>query len=165
MNPCQLSQLLTLQVVFALLDRHQQLVYHLGSLLQLIVRVGSDEHVQFVLFARIGLTVLSTLARLHRSLATNRNLGTGLSFHLLLCVATWANDETDKVVLGMLLHRNINLLGEFLGFGTVVCRWLERWVHDHGTFNECILLADQFLFQANFTSVGTLARIVICGWR
>lgn len=106
----QLSQLVPPQVVLALRHVHS-LLDHLidlghGFLDGLRVH-GSDVGMQWLVLARQRLAVLATdLALLDGAFAADDDLGTRLFLHRFESVASWPNEEADKVDLRVVILRN-----------------------------------------------------------
>jgi hypothetical protein len=70
-------------------------VDELLGLVDLLLGVGHDQAVEILLLVAGVSGVRASLALLDGTLATDRNLCAGLSFHLLERVSTGANEETN----------------------------------------------------------------------
>jgi len=89
--------------LFFLISTHRfnDVVDELLGLVDLVFGIGHDQTVQVLfLVARVS-RVRPALAFLDRAFTTNRNLGTGFGLHLLECVATRANEQTNLIKVGI----------------------------------------------------------------
>jgi len=110
---------------------------------------------------RLEVPLLQQLPFLDTTLPPNDNLGTSLLLHALLRVATRANDEADKVVAGVLLHGDVELLLE-LGWA-VVGGGLEGGVAADELRDDFLPLAVEALPGAVFAGVDADAEVVVDG--
>lgn len=69
-------------------DRFNNIVNQLLGLDDLVLCIGHDQTVEILLLVAGVSSVRAALAFLDGALATNSNLGTGVSLHFLQCVTT-----------------------------------------------------------------------------
>mmetsp|Transcript_22451 Transcript_22451/g.88867 ORF Transcript_22451/g.88867 Transcript_22451/m.88867 type:complete len:233 (+) Transcript_22451:253-951(+) len=104
---CQLPQLLPLVLVLVLLHRHEQLLHHCLGLLQRLIVVCGQQHMEGLFLVVVGSQ--PSPAVLHGALASKRHLRSRLPLHLLLSDAARPKNEADEVVAGVLVHRDVEL--------------------------------------------------------
>ena len=146
--------------------RFNNFVDQLNACSDFVVRVSSNETMKIFL-GILGVLFWSGLALLDTALATNADLRSTIALHLLQTVATWTDEETEKVYLGELLNRDIDLLGGALrSLHLVVFDWgTEVGVVLHGTVDETDTLVFEFLTVSDLARVGTATVGVIRGRR
>jgi len=118
----ELPELHPLVLVPCLVDRLQQLLNHVRSIVDILLGVSLNEHVQVLVLAVVVLRI-PRCAFLDGALAPDGNLRVCFFLHPLLCVAAWTDDQPDEVVTWVLLLRDENLTGFLLRF--IVRRWAE----------------------------------------
>lgn len=162
---CKLPELLPLVLIQHLIHRSEQLLHHTSCSIQRLLGLCLNKYVEVLVLARIWLEVplLQQLALLDTALPTDDNLRTGLLLHPLLGVATGANNEADKVVAGVLLHGDVELLLE-LG-RAVVGGGLEGWVAADELGDDLLPLAVEALPGSVLAGVDADAKVVVDGLR
>ena len=108
----QLSQLLLLVHVLIIVNNHQHLLDHIRCGINGSLMITSDDNVKWIIIPIHHLSIAtSSGSLLDRSLATNGNFASRLVLHFFLRFAARANDETYKVVGGMLFDRYVDFAG------------------------------------------------------
>jgi hypothetical protein len=109
----------------------------------------------------------TSLTLLDGAFATNANLRTTVTLHLLERVATRTDQESEEVDLGELLHRDVDLLlrPERALLLVVLDRRPEVWVVLHGPVDEAHTLILELLPVAHLARVGTTTMCIVCRWR
>jgi len=94
----KLTKLVTLELVLALgngCGRFNDVVDQLLGLVHLFLGVGHDETVQVLFLVARMCSVRTALALLHGALSANGDFGARFRFHLLECVATRADEQSN----------------------------------------------------------------------
>ncbi len=115
-NLCQFPQLRSLMFIPSFINRDEQLPHQMFRLQQRFLIVRCDQHMQLIL---VG--IHSAFAFLLRTFSTNHNPRACFAFHSLLRVATWADDQTDEIVIGIILIRNVELLRSLRNRRVIIC--------------------------------------------
>mmetsp|Transcript_35872 Transcript_35872/g.67641 ORF Transcript_35872/g.67641 Transcript_35872/m.67641 type:complete len:623 (-) Transcript_35872:404-2272(-) len=154
----QLAQLGALVLVVLLVYGHQQVLHHLPRRVHVLIAVALDQYVQVVVLAVVPPRVTHR-ALLHRPPPADGDLGVGLPLHALLRVATWPDDEPEKVVPRVLLGWDVQLallLLRAVVRGRAVGGALLNQLLDGCT--ACFL---QRLPHAHLAGVGAVAGVVV----
>lgn len=144
--------------LFVFLVAGEDLLNLQDALLQLLVRVGLNEHVQLVVHIPVHLLCVGA------SLAPHRDLAAGLSLEVLLRSASGPQDDTDVVgVRGVQGVCEVNLLRLLERF--VVVRRDEVFVDLHALLDQATLDPEIVVLSPDFARVDTLSVLVIDGFR
>ncbi len=159
---CKLPELESLVLIAPFLDRNEQLLDHLGGLADLLVGVACDQDVEVVvIIGEATRAFLASFTVLCGPFASDGNLGASLLLHLLLRQTPRPNNETNKIVVRILLDGDVNLLGLLEGNWLKVCRRTEGWVDLLRFVHEHLSLSNDFVFNTLVSGVGAVALPVI----
>lgn len=128
----------------------------------LFLRVSSNETVE-IFFSILGVLFRSGLALLNATLPPNADLRATVSLHLLQTVPTRADQQSEEIDLGKLLHRNVDLLGGALrSLHLMVLDWrTEIGVVLHGAVDQPDTFLLQLLAVTDLASVSTTTMSII----
>lgn len=128
----QFPQLRLFMNVLFVINHNQHLANHIGGGIDTLLVLSRNDHMKGFVIAVHDLAVAASPgALLDTPLAANSDFAARLGFQLFLCLSAGANDEADKVVVGVLFDRNWNFDGAFSSKqGVVFC----GGVHVHEFF-------------------------------
>ena len=131
----------------------------------LLFRLSNDEAVK-VFFSTIGVLVWTGFSFLNATLATNADLCSTFTLHLLQAVTAWSNQKSEKVDLRELFYRDVNLLGASLG--TFLLKILDGWAEIRVVLHCFVNQLDKFIFEflavTNLASIRPATVAIIRGW-
>ena len=106
----QFSELCLFVNIFIIVDDHQHILNHLCCRIDTLLPISRHHHMKRFIISLHHLSISPTpRSLLHTSLSPNSNLTPCLAFHFFLGFAPWTNDQSNKIVRRMVLHRYINL--------------------------------------------------------
>ena len=147
----QFAKLLLLVNILFVINDHKHLFNHIGGCVYRSLVVTGNDDVKGFIVAFHNLAIASSpCSFLDGTSSTDCNLAAGLGLQLLLCLTTWSNDQSDKVVCRMLLDGNTNFLGSFAFEESRLtgCR-----IHVHKFLNHIVALRRIPLSPTNSPSV------------
>jgi len=100
---CQFSKLSLLVNVLFVIDDHQHLFDHICCCVDRSLVITGNDYVKGFIVALHDLTIPSSLCpSFDRTTPANCDLASRLGLKFFLCLTTWSDDQSNKVILRML---------------------------------------------------------------
>ena len=147
----QFTKLLLFVDILFVVNDYKHLVDHVSCCVDRSLVVSGDDNMKRFTVTFHHFAISSTSGSFFDgSFTTNGNLTTSLCFQLLLSLSTWANDETDKIVLRVFFDGDPNLVGPLSleeAAGSI------GRVHIHELFQNVLALVRQTLSPTNSSGI------------
>lgn len=144
---CQFAKLLLLVHILFVINHHQHLFYHIRCCVDRSLVITGNDHVKGFVVALHNLAIPSSpCSFLNRSAPADGDLASRLGLQLFLCLTTWSDDQSNKIVLRVLFDWNSNFLGSFAFEQSGLT---GGWIHVHQFFKYVVALGSASLSPTN----------------